>query len=252
MAPRFYSQIPICATRVTLTGAEMHHLAHVFRARPGMEVTLFDGSGREFFCHVVEVDRSKIDLEVLESSEPQRELSIAITLAVAMPKGDRQTWLVEKAVELGVTRLVPIRSQRSVALPARQMSDRLRRTVVQASKQCGRNLLMEIGEPISAGELWKAELPAETWRLIAHPDTQAKRLVDLSWQPPAEQIVAAVGPEGGFTEEEVVLARECGWHPVTLGPRKLRVETAALSIITGITVLADRSDRVAAPGGGTP
>ncbi len=249
MAPRFYSETPVTDARVTLTGPEMHHLAHVFRARVGMEVTLFDGSGVEFACRVLSVGRSEIGLEVFESSEPQRELSVAITLGVALPKGDRQTWLVEKAVELGVKRLIPIRSDRSVALPSRQVSDRLRRTVLQASKQCGRNLLMEIGESISANELLTATQDGAR-RILAHPDPHAAHLTEFNWQPPIGEIVLAVGPEGGFTKEEVDMAQQCGWQTATLGPRKLRVETAALSIVAGIALLADSSRRVATPSGG--
>ncbi len=161
-----------------------------------------------------------------------------MVLAVSLPKGDRQRWLVEKAVELGVARLVPVVSSRSVAQPSEKAVERLRRAVVEASKQCGRNRLMEIDPARRWADVVRDTPPAAA-RWIAHPAVRSPMgtapkgpstvfsEIDLKGSDP---VFLAVGPEGGFTEEEVALAVEHGWRPIDLGPRILRIETAALAL----------------------
>ncbi len=147
MSERYFVDKTISGGRVALNGPEAHHLIHVMRAAPGLNVVLFDGSGAEFPAVVQRVGRSDVELAVLSRELVDRELPFDLTLATALPKGDRQKWLVEKAVELGVTRLVPLRTQRAVAQPVEQALARLRRAVIEASKQCGRNRLMPIDAP---------------------------------------------------------------------------------------------------------
>ncbi len=231
MADRYYihatiSWAPEGAPSVTLGGSEAHHLIHVMRARPGDGVVLFDGSGAEFPSRVARVGRAEVELTVLERHEIDRELPRHLALAVPLPKGDRQRWLVEKAVELGVAELVPLVTVRSVAQPVRQALDRLRRTVVEASKQCGRNRLMRIAEPVAWSDFIEATR-GEPQRLLAHPGSRSP-LCDLPSS--ADRFLAAIGPEGGFTAEEVTMAEAAGWQPVDLGPRTLRIETAALAM----------------------
>jgi 16S rRNA (uracil1498-N3)-methyltransferase len=224
MSDRYYVDQPIASDSATLTGPEAHHLIHVMRAAPGVQVVLFDGSGAEFPAVVERVRRSEVDLSILSRIEAVRELPFELTLGVALPKGDRQKWLVEKTVELGVTRLVPLQTHRAVAQPTEQAIARLRRSVVEASKQCGRNRLMQIAEPSDWPNFLQdaADVPC---RLLAHPAT------GQACPPHAgEKTVLAVGPEGGFTDDEASLAIASGWRPVDLGPRILRVETAALAM----------------------
>src|SRR5258707_14453456 len=104
MADRYYVQAPIAGEVATLEGAEAHHLAHVMRAKPGMEVTLFAGTGCEFRAHVERVGRSAIQLAVLSQVEIDRELAYELNVAVALPEGDGQKWLIEQLTDLGVTR----------------------------------------------------------------------------------------------------------------------------------------------------
>ena len=142
MADRYFVQPEITGDRAVLAGPEAHHLLHVMRLGIGDRVTLFDGSGAEFLAQITRLGRSEVELSVLAREPIDRELPIDFTLAVALPKGDRQKWLVEKAVELGVTRLVPLRTARSVAQPGPQVAKRLARTGIEASKQCRRNRLL--------------------------------------------------------------------------------------------------------------
>jgi 16S rRNA (uracil1498-N3)-methyltransferase len=225
MPDRYFVDKPISADRVTLSGPEAHHLIHVMRATPGTHVTLFDGGGDEFTAAIERVGRSEIELSVLSRKPIDRELPFDLTLGVALPKGDRQKWLVEKAVELGVTRIVPLRTQRGVAQPVEQALARLRRTVIEASKQCGRNRLLQIDEPQSWPD-FVARAAGAACRLLAHPGANEDGRHVLPIHSGA--VVAAIGPEGGFTDEEAALAVSAGWQAVNLGSRILRVETAAI------------------------
>ncbi len=241
MSDRYFVESPVTSDRAVLAGAEAHHLLHVMRAKVGTRVTLFDGSGWQFDAVVQRTHRSEVELAIVGRQEVNREAPIAVTLGVALPKGDRQKWLVEKVVELGVARLVPLETERGVAQPVENVLERLRRGVVEASKQCGRNQLMEIAEPKS----WQAfllENEAVACRWIAHPSdkpsdgTHFTRQTLLAAMPKTINGVAtlAVGPEGGFTDGEVALAIAQGWRPVDLGSRILRVETAAMALVARV------------------
>jgi 16S rRNA (uracil1498-N3)-methyltransferase len=209
------------------------------RAKPGQAVTLFDGCGAEFDARVENVGRSEVLLSVVTRVEADRELARRLSLAVSLPKGDRQRWLVEKATELGVARIVPLLTTRSVAQPVATALARLRRAVIEASKQCGRNRLMEISD----AQQWNdfvSTAPAVAVRWIAHrsPGGRVHVAIDATGQtlpphPPAgatADVIVAIGPEGGFTPEEVAAALETGWRQLDLGPRILRVETAAIAV----------------------
>jgi 16S rRNA (uracil1498-N3)-methyltransferase len=227
MTHRYFVEKPIVQEQAVLAGPEAHHLLHVMRARPGDEVILFDGSGDEFPARVDALRRSEVDLVVVQRRTVDRELSCPVILGVALPKGDRQRWLVEKAVELGVTELAPLETTRSVAQPNAKALDRLRRGVIEASKQCGRNRLMEIGLPRGWREFIDSGGDARI-RLVAHPSSQSA-LPNLGPTAPGP-VCLAVGPEGGLTDEEVEQAVSCGWQTISLGPRILRIETAALAL----------------------
>ncbi len=224
MSERYFVDSPITSDHAVLTGAEAHHLLHVMRASKGAAVTLFDGTGWEFEAVVEATKRSEVDLSITARNEVNREAATVLTLGVALPKGDRQKWLVEKATELGVVRLVPLETERAVAQPGDNALERLRRAVIEASKQCGRNRLMEIASPQSWNEFLTANNEVAS-RLVAHPSVKESRSSLMQ-----ATVIAAVGPEGGFTEEEVARAESQSWQLIGLGPRTLRVETAAVAL----------------------
>lgn len=227
MADRYFVEQPISGSEAVLEGPEAHHLAHVMRAKAGDDVTLFDGSGAEFAARVAKVGRSEVLLEVLARQEIDRESRVRITLGVALPKGDRQRWLVEKGVELGVARIVPLETDRGVAQPVDKALDRLRRGVIEASKQCGRNRLMEIAPP-QDWQRFVADAPELAARWIAHPGSSGVTAICVQEVPATTECYLGIGPEGGFTNAEVEAAEASGWRTVDLGPRILRIETAAL------------------------
>jgi 16S rRNA (uracil1498-N3)-methyltransferase len=234
MADRYFVEAPISGSRARLVGNEAHHLAHVMRAKPGDTVALFDGSGLEFSARVESVGRSEIELEVLSRDSVDRELPLRVTLGVALPKGDRQRWIVEKATELGVARLVPLVSERSQEHQSESSLARLRRAVVEASKQCGRNRLMEIAtqQPLVT---FLGEAPPDALRVFAQPGGEpvGGALRQRDHKLPSA-IAIAVGPEGGFTTAEYASAVQHGWQPVGLGQRILRIETAALALVATV------------------
>ncbi len=235
MSHRCFSIEPIVGDTVTLGGSESHHLLHVLRAAPGESFTLFDGSGCEFEAEVTACGRSMVEFAVVARRKVDRELPFPLTLGVPLPKGDRQRWIVEKAVELGVMRLVPLRTERSVATGERA-GEKLDRYVIEASKQCGRNRLMELAEPQSWTE-WLAA-PADARRWIADPTGEAISVSELDQTGPT---FAAVGPEGGLADNEVAAARNAGWKIVSFGPRILRIETAAVALAS-VLAIAEGTD----------
>jgi 16S rRNA (uracil1498-N3)-methyltransferase len=233
MTERYFVDSPIRGELVVLAGSEAHHLIHVMRGAPGQDLVLFDGSGSEFQGRIEKVSRTKVHVAILSGQVVDRELPFDLTLGVSLPKGDRQKWLVEKAVELGVRRIVPIEATRSVAQPVEHALVRLRRTVVEASKQCGRNRLLEIDEYQHLADFMDRNAPGAC-RLLAHPHRQSAdaaqsvRLASAGSRRGSQAVIAAIGPEGGFTPEEVADAVDVGWRLIDLGPRILRIETAAI------------------------
>lgn len=224
MADRFfYPDLPP-GGRVTLEGDEAHHLVRVRRLGPGDQVELFDGRGGALAARVGQIGRGTVELTLVGEPLPDRAAPCELTLATAAPKGDRFDWLVEKATELGVTRLVWLRTERSVVDPRSAKLDRLRRAIVEAAKQCGRNRLMRLDGPVPWADLLRD--PTAPVRLFAHPGgLPASAWPRAGTDRPA---ILAVGPEGGFSDREVEAARGAGWQAVDLGRTILRVETAAV------------------------
>lgn len=218
--------IPPVAGRALLLGDEARHLARVLRAKVGDAVTLFDGHGRTWPARVVTIGRSEVEFETDELVVEPPRCGPILTLAVALPKGERQKWLVEKLTELGVDRLVPLVTERGVAEATPSAIERLERGVIEACKQCGRNRLMEIGEPTTVAAII-AEKPAAVIGLLAEPTGEPLALATLQNAP---EVIALVGPEGGFTDAERTTAEANGFHAVSLAPHVLRVETAAVAI----------------------
>lgn len=229
MSERFFLDAPPRADRAELSGDEARHLARVLRGKVGDTVSVFDGRGREWPARIATLGRDRIGLElgpVVEVAPPSR----ALTLAVALPKGDRQKWMVEKITELGCTRLVPLVTTRGVAEATPATVQRLLRSSIEACKQCLRNTLLEIGSPLTVAEVLAARDTA-TLALVADPRGE---LLGSVLPGHSGHILALVGPEGGFTTEELTMTSAAGCRRVTLAPHVLRVETAAVALAAGI------------------
>ncbi len=226
MSERFFLTTPPQGTSALLEGDEARHLARVLRAKVGDTVALFDGRGHAWEARVAGIGRDRVTLDLGTALPAIQPPAVAVTLAVALPKGDRQKWMVEKLTELGVSRLVPLITTRGVAEATDSARSRLERGVIEACKQCGRDTLMEIGAATSMADLLAAA-PAGTRTLLADPHGRPPEAV-LATGPTAA-ILVLVGPEGGFTAEEVSAAEAAGCQRVTFGRHILRVETAAVA-----------------------
>jgi 16S rRNA (uracil1498-N3)-methyltransferase len=237
MSERFYVNLPLTIGPFSLDGPEAHHLATVCRLRPGAEVCLFNGDGREYAARITHAAKRQINLEIERIDEPQRELPFTLEVAAPLPKGDRSQFMLEKLTELGVTRFVPLQCHYSHTHPRESKRDKLERYVIEASKQCGRNVLMRVGEMVDWVEYCQ-QGDAEELRILAHP-YQAQVFHEVML--PAPMVRLAVGPEGGFIEDELNVAIANGWQTISLGSRILRVETAAITLAVGTLVYSSRS-----------
>jgi len=211
-------------SEVEITGAEAHHLLHVLRLRPGDSVVVFDGRGKEFLAELTRCEKNSAAARVLEPSTP-RESPFSLTLAVAVPKMDSMSRIVQKLTELGAHRVIPIQTERSIVTASRAARQlfRWRRIAAEAAKQSGRAVVPIIEEPLTFAALLEIDLPARRLLLTVN----GPRLEDDEERPPS--CLAAIGPEGGWTTEETATAMAKGFRPVGLGPRTLRTETAALA-----------------------
>ena len=224
MAERFYTSDSLGPGEYELTGAEAHHLSTVRRFSRGDRIVLFNGDGNEYAAEIRAVGKKSVALTVLSVSPVDRELSFPLVIASALPKGDRADFLIEKLTELGVTRFIPLITARSVVVPKESAVEKFTRAVVEASKQCGRNRLMAIDQPRRWSEFLAMTGPGV--RILLHPEPGSIRLLSAM----GVSATIAIGPEGGFTKDEVNEAVAAGWQIADLGSRILRVETAAVVV----------------------
>lgn len=222
----FIANLPETGTAV-LDGLEAHHLIHVLRGSPGDVVQLFDGAGLVASAQITSLHKRDAKLQIL-GSHREEPAPRQIVVATAVPKGDRFDWLIEKATELGVTRIIPLRTSRSVVDPRDSKLEKQRQAVIAACKQSGRNHLLELSPTTTWTDFANRELGSAA-SYIAHPGPTTLSGMPSLWNGKAS-IIFAIGPEGGFTEDEVELAVRLGATPISLGPRILRIETAVLAL----------------------
>ncbi|HYO63446.1 MAG TPA: 16S rRNA (uracil(1498)-N(3))-methyltransferase [Pyrinomonadaceae bacterium] len=229
---------------VTLGMEESRHLRDALRLSAGDEAFVFDGQGREYRCNVLTHGASRRDfarLEVREQVEPARpESPLRLRLAVALLKGDKFETVVEKATELGVTRITPVQSARCDVRPRAAKSDaaarvaRWRRHALEACKQSGRARVPQVDEPVKFESLLADEAtPGRPESLrVFFTERDGRGLLEAVaglFGATPQRVAALVGPEGGWDDVEISMARHAGWQLVTLGGRTLRAETAALA-----------------------
>lgn len=223
--PRFLIDHPAAlGEALPLRGEEARH-ARVRRLGVGDLVALFDGAGHSYIARLESLSREAAQVRVIELlPERDGESPLELTLAVAMLKADRLEWVIEKATELGVARLQPFSSAHTLAQPSRDRQKRWRQIALAAAKQCGRSAAPAIGAPTDFGAV--LDLPAAA-RILFAEDGSGASLTGIA-PAAAPSLLAIVGAEGGFSAEELAAARGRGCHIVSLGPRILRAETAAV------------------------
>jgi len=228
---------------VTLNAEEARHLRDVLRLGRGDDVAVFDGAGHEFQCRIETVKKDSALLQVVaEVTAPSPESPLDLTLAVALLKGEKFDLVIQKSTELGVCRIIPLMTDRAdVRLRAgddvRHKVSRWQRIALEAAKQSGRAAIPEIAAPLafaSLAELAKLDEdkdPKISIMMFSERDGQSLAEATRLLNKP-RRLVAVVGPEGGWADEEIELARSEGWSIITLGGRTLRAETAAIAIVT--------------------
>jgi 16S rRNA (uracil1498-N3)-methyltransferase len=216
--------------RLTLTGPDHRHIGLVLRARPGDALTLFDGAGGEVEAEVIRVERTETEL-ALGARRTVAGPAVSLTLLCAVPRGPRMDLLVQKTSELGVARIVPVLTERSVARPGAERADgkraRWEKIAREAARQCGRADLPIVDPPVALAEALAAQgLPSRRLALFEGERSRSLRAALEGAQPEATALL--IGPEGGFAPAELAVARAGGFEAVGLGERILRVETAAI------------------------
>ena len=223
--PRLYVATPLSAgVAVGLDAAQANYLGNVMRMKEGSEVLLFDGVSGEWLARVVEAGKRRMILGVVEATRPQEAVP-DLWLAFAPVKKGRVDWLVEKAVALGVARLQPVITQRTIV--DKLNLERMRAHIVEAAEQCGRTALASIDAPVKLDAWLKARDPDRT--LYFADETGGEPAATTYVPGPA---VVLVGPDGGFTPDEAAAIRAtANARAISLGPRILRAETAALAAV---------------------
>jgi 16S rRNA (uracil1498-N3)-methyltransferase len=235
-APRFYCPVQLPDAGIFELPAEAaHHAIRVLRLRIGDKVQVFDGAGNACDASIRQISGKHVDLDILQACPTLAQPPLRIVLAQAMSSSDKMDWVVQKATELGAYEIQTVQTQRSVARltqeRAEKRTEHWRGVVISACEQSGRNDLMVVHPPRDFSH-WLADIRTTAGsKFILLPDGTSS----LSAQtPPQGSVTILVGPEGGFSADEILMAKQAGFISVLLGPRILRTETAALASIIAV------------------
>ncbi|MCR4292732.1 MAG: 16S rRNA (uracil(1498)-N(3))-methyltransferase [Candidatus Kuenenia sp.] len=230
---RFFIPNASIHSEIWIEGKEAHHILHVKRAKQGNKITLFDGKGMEYKAVVVETQRARLKVFIESYQSVDREPYVSITIAVSIPKGKFSDILIQKCSELGIHALIPLHCERSVVAikeTSAEKRERWNKIVIESSKQCKRNVLAEITAGVAIEDFLKTlcDYGLSLIPCLRHHAMSLKAV--LSERSSAKKVVCLIGPEGGFTDNEIERAVEKGCIPVTLGSSTLRIETAAIAV----------------------
>ena len=233
---RFFLPVPFADT-MEITGQDAHHITHVLRMKTGSQLQIVSVDQVTALMEIQGFEDGKVRLSLVRTLEQDHEPSVAVTLIQGLPKSDKMEWVIQKAVELGVSEILPAAMERSVvrldAEKGAKKAQRWQKIAEAAAKQSKRDRIPTVAAPAPLRQI--LEERTEELRLIAYEveDTQGIRQV-LSAHPNARRVAFLIGPEGGISKEEFTLARQLGWESVSLGPRIMWTETAALAALTAI------------------
>ena len=232
----FTDRNSICGDTVKISGDDAHHISKVLRLKEDDEIIVCDKEGTDYHCSIKLISKDEIEAWILKKETSSSEPPIRITLYQGVPKGDKLESVIQKCVELGAFKIIPVAMKRSVAVikDKEKKKVRMQRIAQEASKQCQRAVVPEVLEVLSFKE---ALLHAQEndLKLLPYEAENKNKLKDILKQNKNSKTIAVfIGPEGGFDEEEISLARQSGFQILTLGPRIMRTETAPLACISAI------------------
>ena len=237
--PRFFTPSDLMEDGIIrIKGDDAFHIARSLRMAVGDEVTVSDGKGEILSCTLTKIRDEECECEIIEKLPCHTEPPFPITLCMAYPKGDKLEVVIQKAVELGASRIIPFESSRCIKRPKAEkqekLTQRLNRIAEEAAKQCGRGRLPIVSAPMSYSTMLK-EISCSDMRIFCYEDETGKSIKDMLEDSSIPTDVAVVvGCEGGFSNEEASMAKECGCELVSLGGRILRCETAPDFALTAI------------------
>ena len=225
--------------QVIISGADAHHIARSLRMAEGDEIVVCNGDGEEFRCTLIRIRDDECICRIEEKQESGAESPVKVTLCMAYPKGDKLEVVIQKAVELGVSRIIPFESSRCIKRPkaekAEKQTARLGRIAEEAAKQCGRAIIPSVSQPMSFGNMLDVAAECET-ALLCYENEDGITVKDiLIKEEKPRSIAVIVGSEGGFSPEEVEAAKAKGCLSVSLGRRILRCETAPSFVLSAIS-----------------
>jgi 16S rRNA (uracil1498-N3)-methyltransferase len=228
--PRIYTAQALAPNSVlTLEPQASTHIGRALRMRSGDAITLFNGDGNSYTAAINEIGKKSVTVNVLTQVTDDHESPLQIELGIAISRGDRMDWVIQKATELGVTRITPLLTERTeVKLKGERAQKKLehwRQVSISACEQCGRNQLPEL-KPLIDLNSWLSNVSAQRKFVLHHRDTS----IDKSTEVPTS-VAILVGPEGGLSPTEIDVASGNKFEALTLGPRVLRTETAPLAAI---------------------
>ena len=239
MARFFVNGSSFQENQVIISGADAHHIARSLRMAEGDEVVVCNGEGEEFRCTLTRIRDEECICEIIEELESGAEPPVKITLCMAYPKGDKLEVVIQKAVELGVSHIIPFESSRCIKRPKAEKADkqtaRLNRIAEEAAKQCGRAIIPTVSQPMSFGNMLDVATECDI-ALLCYENEDGLTIKDVLIKEEKPRSVAViVGSEGGFSPEEAEAAKACGCLSVSLGRRILRCETAPAFVLSAIS-----------------
>ncbi|MEY4705933.1 MAG: hypothetical protein RL042_2138 [Nitrospirota bacterium] len=245
MSTFFVAPESITPPTIRITGDLLHHLRDSLRLHPGTTLTLNDGCGTRYRVEVTQVTAQAIDSRIIDQQQAPARRASPIVLGQALIKGDKMDWVIQKATELGVDTIVPLHSTHSVIKlnPERLEHQRSRweRIARDAAQQSERWTIPTIADPIDLAQICRQYAAAPVKAMLAERSSGPSLAAMPLPQDHQHPIVLLIGPEGGWAQEEQRLAQELGFRPLTLGPRILRAETAA---IAALSILQSRLDEM--------
>ncbi len=230
---RFYVPFHAGLKNLWIDSSESHHIVHVKRLKIGDPIIVFNGMGDECDAEIEEIKDNRVKVKINQQKTTSKENRVGIDIAFAIPKGKRSHLLIQKCTELGVHKLIPTNYERSVVKLKDDCSvkiEKWQKIAIEASKQCGRNTITETGKVVDFDNVLKT-VDSYDIPLFACNQSDSNNLKNtLQEHPKVNSIISFIGPEGGFTSNEIEMAKKAGCKFVSLGQQILRVETAAIAI----------------------
>ena len=234
--PRIFTeQNLLSGEHIELEESASHHLSKVLRMQTGRELILFNGAGGEFAATIHEVSKKYVTVSIGEHAIDNRESPLELDLAIGISRGERFEWVLQKATELGVTKITPLITERTEVKTGgdrqEKMQDRWQQILISACEQSQRNLLPKLSTPIQISD-WLPNVNSDLRFVLHHRDSKT-----LPAEQKPQSVTLLIGPEGGLSESEIELALAKNFNALTLGPRVLRTETAPVAAISLVQYL---------------